>query len=187
MKKEFEISPKAKGLPGFMAILHIRSLPSASTAGLTKSASPTDTPPEVTTTSHSPAAWRSTCRVASRLSGISSNSRSIPQTFGSIPGGIEMCRGRCGICGRAGMIGRRCGGICCAARPVPNRPDWRASSVCSNSTPARCTPRANRYLSLAQRPIATPRAGQRMAAAADGEDPPHLVLIRVMVCTVLFL
>jgi hypothetical protein len=37
----FAISPKASGRPGFMAMRHMSSWPSASTAGLTKSASPT--------------------------------------------------------------------------------------------------------------------------------------------------
>ena len=69
MKNELPKLPKASGRPGFMAMRHMSNWPSASTAGLTKSASPTETPPEVTTTSHSRAARRSTSRVASRLSG----------------------------------------------------------------------------------------------------------------------
>src|SRR5712692_5428503 len=57
--------PKASGRPGFIAIFHMSSSPSASTAGFTKSASPTETPPLVTITSHSAAARRSISRVAS--------------------------------------------------------------------------------------------------------------------------
>ena len=41
-------SPKASGLPGFIAICQRSSAPSASTAGLMWSSSPTETPPQVT-------------------------------------------------------------------------------------------------------------------------------------------
>src|SRR5205814_6623375 len=58
MKLALPTRPNASGRPGFMAIFHIRSSPSASTAGFTKSASPTETPPLVTITSHSLAARR---------------------------------------------------------------------------------------------------------------------------------
>ncbi len=69
MKAASPTLPKASGRPGFMAIFHMSSDPSASTAGLTKSASPTETPPEVTMTSHSAAARLRTARVASSESG----------------------------------------------------------------------------------------------------------------------
>ena len=52
MKNAFPTLPKASGRPGFMAMRHMRSSPSASTAGFTKSASPTDTPPLVTISAH---------------------------------------------------------------------------------------------------------------------------------------
>ena len=60
--------PKATGLPGRIAIFHMSSEPSASTAGLTWSSSPTETPPEANTRSAS-------CRAAlerrlGRLQGI---------------------------------------------------------------------------------------------------------------------
>src|SRR6266508_4065308 len=69
MKSALPTRPNARGRPGFMAIFHMRSSPSASTAGLTKSASPTETPPLGTITSHCAAARRSTSRVAASESG----------------------------------------------------------------------------------------------------------------------
>src|SRR2546425_5197324 len=68
-KAAFPTLPNASGRPGFMAIFHMSSSPSASTAGFTKSASPTETPPLVTITSHSAAARRSISRVAASESG----------------------------------------------------------------------------------------------------------------------
>src|SRR5207244_856576 len=79
MKFALPTRPNASGRPGFMAIFHMRSSPSASTAGLTKSASPTETPPLVTITSHSAAARRSIPRVAG------SESRPIPYSRASHP------------------------------------------------------------------------------------------------------
>ena len=46
MNAQAPILPNASGRPGFIEIFHISSEPSASTAGLTKSASPTETPPD---------------------------------------------------------------------------------------------------------------------------------------------
>src|SRR6266700_4873454 len=63
-KAAFPTLPNASGRPGFIAIFHMSSSPSASMAGFTKSASPTETPPLVTITSHSAAARRSISRVA---------------------------------------------------------------------------------------------------------------------------
>src|SRR5258708_7877592 len=64
-KAAFSTLPEPRGRPGLMADCHMSSSPSASTAGFTKSASPTETPPLVTITSHSAAARRSISRVAS--------------------------------------------------------------------------------------------------------------------------
>ena len=72
-------TPKARGLPGFVATPQKRrSTPSSSCTCLTKSYSPTETPPDVMTTSLSRAASMSR-RVSSR------SSRAIPSTTGSPP------------------------------------------------------------------------------------------------------
>ena len=71
--------PQANGLPGLMAICHRSRLPSACTAGLMWSSSPTDTPPLVSTTSCPAAASRSAARVASRWSGT------LPRSVNSQP------------------------------------------------------------------------------------------------------
>jgi hypothetical protein len=71
-------SPKASGLPGFIAICQRSSRPSFSTAGFMWSSSPTDMPPQVTMRSLPRAAWRSVSRVASRRSGTMPRSSQTP-------------------------------------------------------------------------------------------------------------
>ena len=61
--------PTANGLPGFSAMRQKSSVPTSSTTALTKSASPTETPPLAMTKSACPAASWSARRMASRLSG----------------------------------------------------------------------------------------------------------------------
>ena len=71
--------PNARGLPGFVATpQNRRSTPSSSWTCFTKSHSPTDTPPDVMTTSYSRAA-----AMSRRVS--STSSRAMPSSTGSAP------------------------------------------------------------------------------------------------------
>ena len=84
----FRTCPYANGLPGFSAIFHILSSPTACTAGLTWSSSPADTPPLVMIRSLSTAASRRTSCVARR------SSRTMPKSRTSHPSDASKPRSR---------------------------------------------------------------------------------------------